>query len=132
MGVALDIQILLGGASEHQGKHHLREQLSLQMWFGFDRLAEPRLDLALSYLGDRITLALGSATRFGISGEHLPIPCQSAEGRIHLSEGQWFASTEEAVVLALQVVAVTGLSVEQTEEGKGDAHTCESTLSVYT
>jgi hypothetical protein len=46
---ALDVEVCLGGAAEHQGKHDLHEEVGQKVGLGRDRLGEPRLDLAPSY-----------------------------------------------------------------------------------
>ena len=102
------------------------------MRFGLNRLAQPRFDLVPAHLGDGVTLAFGPGTGLHLTGEDLPVARQTTERGVDLAERERLAPPEIAVVIALQVVAVAGLSIEQAEEGKGDTHNCEHTLSVYT
>ena len=60
-----------------------------------------------------------------------PVPRETGEGGVHLPEGKGPAPAEVGVVIALQVVAVARFAIEEPEEGHGNTHTRENTLSVY-
>ena len=61
----------------------------------------------------------------------LAVPGQPAERRVDLPERQLLAPAEVGVVVALEVIAVARLPFKQPEQGQGDAHPPEYTLSVY-
>jgi len=128
---ALPVQVCRGGLAEHQGQRHLREQDRLQVRFGLDRIGQPRVDLRPAGVGDRVALAVRSFARFGLAAGDLAVAGQPAERGVNLPEGQLLASPEVRVIVALQVVAVTGLAFEQAEKGQRDAHPREYTLGVY-
>ena len=127
----LPVQVCRGGLAEHQGQRHLREQDRLQVRFGLDRIGQPRVDLRPAGVGDRVALAVRSFARFGLAAGDLAVAGQPAERGVNLPEGQLLASPEVRVIVALQVVAVTGLAFEQAEKGQRDAHPREYTLGVY-
>ena len=92
------------------------------MGLGLDRLAQPRLDLVSADLGNRVALAFGPGPGLHLTGEDLSVARQATEGGVHLAERERFASSEVAVVIALEVVAVAGFSIKQTEQSERDAH----------
>ena len=127
----LHVEVLLRGATEHEREHDLHEEIGLEVGLGRDGLGQPRLDLALPGLGDGVALAVGTGSGLGLAGHGLSVPRQTGEGGVHLAEGKGPAPAEVGVVVALQVVAVARFAVEEAEEGHGNAHIRENTLSVY-
>ena len=127
----LDVEVLLRRATEHEREHDLHEEVGLEVGLGRDGLGQPRLDLALPGLGDRVALAVRTGSGFSLAGHRLSVPRQAGEGGVHLAERQRPAAAEVGVVVALQVVAVARFTIEEPEEGHGYAHTSENTLSVY-
>ena len=116
---------------EHEREHHLHEELALEVRLRRDRFQEPCLDLVAPRRGDRVPLALGASPRLRLTRDRLPVTGESREGRIHLSERQWSTPSEVLVVVPLELVAVTWLAVQESEECHGNAHICEHTLRVY-
>ena len=96
-----DVEVLLRWATEHEGENDLHEELGLEIGLGRDRLAEPRLDLVLPGLGDRVALAIGTGSGFSLADHRLSVPRETGERRVHLAEGQGSASAEVGVVVAL-------------------------------
>ena len=92
------------------------------MRFGHNRSYEPDVDLAASLLGDRVSLAVGPSTWFGVTHHRLAITAAAAERRIHLTERKWTASPEVSVVVALEVVSVTWFTIEKPQEGHRYTH----------
>ena len=92
------------------------------MRFGHNRSYEPDVDLATSLLGDRVSLAVGPSTWFGVTHHRLAITGEAAERRIHLTERKWTASPEVSVVVALEVVSVTWFTIEKPQEGHRYTH----------
>src|SRR6266545_3589620 len=99
--------------------------------FGIDRLVEPFLDLAPPDFGDGVALAFRSGAGLHLAGRHLAVSGQSGQRGVHLPERERLAATEVGVVVALQVVAVARLSLEQPKQGQWNTHTREHTRSVY-
>jgi hypothetical protein len=97
-------------------------------WGGF---GEPFLDLILTGFGDAVALAVGTGARLNLACGCLPISRESGEGRVDLPKRQGLAAPEVSVVVALQVVAVAGFSIDQPEEAHGNAHKGDNTMSVY-
>ena len=128
---ALGVQVLLGPATEHQRQDDLHEQIGLQVGLGGDGLREPRLDLVPAGLGDVVPLAIGTGSWLGVADDRLPVSRQAGERGVHLAVGQRPAAPEVGVVIALQVVAVARFAIEEAEQGHGNTHTSENTLSVY-
>ena len=120
---ALDVEVLLRGTTEHEREHDLHEEVGLEVGLGRDRLGEPRLDLVLPGLGDRVALAVRTGSRLSLAGDRLPVPREAGEGGVHLAEGKRPAAAEVGVVVALQVVAVARFTIEEPEEGHRNAHT---------
>src|SRR5262249_7821308 len=89
-----------------------------------------RLDLVLAALGDGVALAVRPGAGLGLP-DRLAVPREAAKGCVHLAKGQLAPAAEVGVVVALQLVAVARLAFEEAEEGHGNTHTCEHTLSVY-
>ena len=131
VGGALDVQVLLRSATEHEREHDLHEEVGLEVGLGRDGFRQPCLYLALPRLGDRVALTVRTRPCLCLADDGLPVTGQPSEGGVHLTEGEGPAPTEVRVVVTLQVVAVPGFTVEEPEEGHGNAHTCEHTLDVY-
>src|ERR1700733_14379652 len=127
----LHVEVLLRRTTEHEGENDLHEEIGLEVRLGRDRLAEPRLDLVLPGLGNGVALAVRPGSRLRVSGYRLPVPRETGEGGVHLPEGKRSAPGEVGVVVTLEVVAVARFAIEEPEEGHGNAHTREHTLSVY-
>src|SRR6185437_5779581 len=98
---------------------------------GLDRLGEPLLQFGDALVGDDVALAIGAGARLGLGGDHLAVAGQPGERRVDLSEREWLAAAEERVVVALEVVAVARLALEQAQQGQGNRHALDNTLSVY-
>jgi hypothetical protein len=121
VGAALGVEVFLGGPVEHEREHDLGEQDRLQVRLGRDRLGQPGVDVGRAGLGDDVALAVGSVARLD-ADDHLAVAGQPGQGRVDLAERQRPTPPEERVVVALQVVAVAGLALEQTEQSQGNAH----------
>ena len=89
------------------------------------------LDVGDAGRGDGVALAVGAFAVLGRAGDGLAVAGQPGEGRVDLAVGQWLAAAEVGVVVPLEVVAVTRLSLQQAQQGERDTHTRENTLSVY-
>ena len=85
---ALDVEVLLRRAAEHEGEHDLHEEVGLEVGLGRDRLGEPRLDLALPGLGDGVALAVRTGPGLSLAGDRLSVPREAGEGGVHLAERQ--------------------------------------------
>ena len=114
---ALRIEVALGGTAQHQRQHDLGEQDGLQVRLRLNRLPEPRLDLVDAEVGDRIPLAVRPGARLGIPGYNLAIAREAAERGVDLAERQRPAPAEVGVIVALEVISVARLSLEQAKEG---------------
>ena len=90
----------------------------LQGGSGSDRLVQPRLDLPFADIGDGVALAVGTLACFGRTLDHLAVAGKAGEGGIDLTEGKGSFPAEVGVVVALEVVAVARLPVEQAEQGQ--------------
>jgi len=64
------------------------QELGLEMGLGRDRFAEPRLDLVPPGLGDRVALAIGTGSGFSLTDQRLPVPRETGERRVRLTERQ--------------------------------------------
>src|SRR6266702_2622736 len=104
-----------GGTAQHQRQHDLGEQDGLQVRLRLNRLPEPRLVDA--EVGDRIPLAVRPGARLGIPGYNLAIAREAAERGVDLAERQRPAPAEVGVIVALEVISVARLSLEQAKEG---------------
>ena len=85
-------------------------------------LAQPRLELVLSILGDGVELSVGSPSGLYLSRHHLPVTGEAGQGGIDLAEMERFAPAEVGVVVALEVVAIARFTLEEAKEGKRNAH----------
>ena len=100
----------------HEGEHDLHKEVGLEVGLGRDRLAEPRLDLALSTLGDGVALAVWTGPRLGLADHRLSVTSKAGERRVHLAERKRTTPPEVGVVVALQVVAVARFAIEEPED----------------
>ncbi len=80
------------------------------------------LELGHPGLGDDVALAFGPVAGLGLAGDDLAVPGQSAERGVDLTVRQGLAAPEEGVVVALEVVAVARLALQQPEKGEGNTH----------
>ena len=128
---ALGVEELLRITLEHERESHLDEQDRLQVWLGLDRLGEPRLQLTGTVVGDHVPLAVRTPARLGFADDHLAVARQPAQGRVHLPVRQRLAASEVLVVIALEVITVARLTVQQAEKGERDCHAAHYTSRVY-
>ncbi len=123
VGGALGVQVALGRPAQHQRQHDLGEQHRLQVGLGVDRLVEPRFYLGLAGLGDGVALAVGAFSGLDLAGLDLVVPHEARQCGVDLAEGEGLAPAEVGVVLTLQLIAVARLTIEEAQEGDGNAHT---------
>src|ERR1700722_5514270 len=102
----------------------------MRLWL--DRLGQPVIELAGAKLGDGVALAVGASPGLGARADHLAIPGQPAERRVHLPEWQRLAPAKVGVVVALEVITVARLAFKQAQEGQGNSHEREHTPEVDT
>src|SRR5512133_3472930 len=101
------------------------------MGLGLDGRPQPFLHLAGPQFGDRVALAVRTRPRLDLTRADLAVAGEPGEGGVDLTEGEGPTPAEVGVVVALEVVAVAGLPLQQAEEGKGNAHERKTTLRVY-
>src|SRR6266536_1883457 len=101
------------------------------MGLGLDGRPQPLLHLAGPQLGDRVALAVRSRPRRDLTRADLAVAGEPGEGGVDLTEREGPAPAEVGVVVALEVVAVAGLPLQQAEEGQGNVHGPKTTLKVY-
>src|SRR5690348_1166981 len=100
------------------------------MRFRLDRLGQPRVDLGRAQVGDDVALAIRALAGL-LADHHLAVAGQPAEGGVDLAERQRLVAAEELVVVALELVTVAGLALEQAEQRQRNTHANRYTLSVY-
>src|SRR6266498_1787706 len=101
------------------------------MGLGLDGRPQPLLHLPGPQLGDRVALAVRSRPRLDLTRADLAVAGEPGEGGVDLTEREGPAPAEVGVVVALEVVAVAGLPLQQAEEGQGNVHGPKTTLKVY-
>src|SRR5215813_4352854 len=87
-----------------------------------DRRGQPAGELDTAQRGDGVSLAIRASARFHIPAGYLAVPGQPPERGVHLAEWQRFAAAEVRVVVALEVIPVARLTLEQTEKGQRNCH----------
>jgi len=131
VGGPLGVQVPLRVPVEHEGQHDLGEEHRLQVRLGGDGLGQPGLEVGRALLGDHVPLAVGSGAGLRVADHDLAVARQPAQRGVELPERERLAPAEQRVVVALEVVAVAGLALEEAEQGQRDAHAGIYTLGVY-
>jgi hypothetical protein len=127
----LDIQVAAGRAVQHQGEHDLGKQLTLQVRFRLCWLGQPFLDIGDARAGDDVAPAFRAGSLLDRPGYRLAVPCQPAQGRVHLAVPERLAPAEVCVVIPLEVVAVARLPLQQAQQGQRNIHNRENTPRVF-
>ena len=116
VGGALGVKVPLGAAAQNQRQGDLGEQHRLEVRLGLHRLDQPRFHLRHPLLGDGVAFAVRPGAWLGRPGHDLAVTSQAGQRGVHLPERKWPPAPEVGVVLPLQVVAVTRLTLKQPQQ----------------